>query len=288
MIKTMTIRRGKENQKTPVSASRGITADPRANFLIENMTARNARILQDFKKGRRHPPTCVCWLCLWRIFEKKRPAGRPYDYLTFLSRDIVSEAEDAFQFDSIEKIPIKVLAKEVIRRLPIIHPETKRVLNSYTKNLFKAHFIEYSKRGRYKTDHLENLVEQLMYQIHRKAGRNPPRPDGAGRPLMPNWDKRPARIPSPLKIAKFVYSQPGRKATQRQLQRYTNKRKADLEKLHEWLKWRYGIVVPQHQNWESTLYVGTKKKFPLKGPAPRPIKSLDELTPDWMKTDPAK
>lgn len=280
MTKTMTIRRDKKIQKTTIPTRPDILPDNRVRFIIENMTTRNARIIEDFKKGRRHSPTCVCWLCIWRTFEKIRPAGRPYDYLTFLAYDILAEITDPFQYEAAKNISVKRLAREVIRRLPIIHPETKVVLNRFARQLFEAHFIEYSKKGRYKTDHLENLREHLMYQIHREAGRKPPRPDVP--PIIQN-QKPPVRASFSLKIARFVYSQPDHKATQRQLQRHTNKSKAQLEALHEWLKWRYGIIIPPHKNWESTLYVGTQPKLFRKGPSPRPIKNLDELIPDALK-----
>jgi hypothetical protein len=214
------------------------------------------------------------------MFEKMRPVGPPYDYLTFLAYDILAEITDPFQYEPVKKMLIKKLAREVIQRLPIINADTKAVLHKDLRDLFRKHFIEYSRKGRYQSDKLQNLREQIMYQIHREAGFNPPRLD---MPLHIRNRKPPARVSLPLKIAKFIYLQPDRKATQRQIQRYTNKRKADLEETHEWLKWRYGIIVPPHEKWESTLYIGTKPKLLRKGPSPRPIKNLDELIPDWMK-----
>jgi hypothetical protein len=265
MNKTMTIRQDKESRKISIPAESNILSDPRSIFIIKNMTSRNARILKDFKKGRRHPPTCVCWLCIWRTFEKMRPVGPPYDYLTFLAYDIIEEITSPFQYEPVKQTSIKKLAREVIRRLPIINAETKDVLKDFARERFRVHFIEYSRKGRYQSDKLQNLIEHLMYQIHREAGRKPPRSVPA-RPLINLNRQPPMRAPLPLKIAKFVYSQPEHRATQRQLQRYTNKSKAQLEDLHEWLKWRYGIIIPAHEKWESTIYKGTCPTLP-KSPA---------------------
>ncbi len=285
MNKATTIRRDKESRKISISTEPDILSDDRIKFIIENMTRRNARILKDFQKGRSHPPFCVCWLCLWRKYEKVRLSGHPYDYTTFLAYDIMEEVFGPFQYEPIKKIPIKMLAREVIQRLPIIHPDTKKILNRFTRDLFRDRFIEYSRKKRYQSDSLQNLIEQLMYQIHREGGRYVPAQEfgpKAIRGLRPSGPKaihilRPStRALLPSKIAQYIYSQPDHKATQRELQRLTNKRKADLEETHEWLKWRYGIITPPHKKWESTIYIGTEPKFPRKPPGrrlgrPRPL-----------------
>jgi hypothetical protein len=247
----MTIRGRKQEIKASGQSKSEILSDQRAKIIIENMTARHARILEDFKEGHPHPLPCICWLCLWRKFEKMRPVGPPYDYLTFLAYDILSEIASGFEYyEPVNKIPIKKLAREVVGRLPIISHETKKVLNEFSRELYKAHFVEYAYKGRYRTDKLLNLIEKLIYQIHREWKRSRPEP------VATINLKRQTSAALALKIATFVYSQPDRKATQRQLQRHTNKRKADIEALHEWLEWRYGIVVPPHEKWESTLYEG--------------------------------
>ncbi len=286
MNKSMTIRQEKKNPKLLTKPESDFLSDDRAKFIIENMTARHARLLNDLFIGKRHSsPTCVCWLCLWRKYEKtRRPVGHPYDFLTFLAYDILAEVTDAFQYEPVRQIPIKKLAKQVIGQLPNVGDKTKVILNESSREFFEARFIKYNRQRRYQSDKFLNLRESLMYKIYREAGRYVPPKELAAKDIHILRPSTRALLPG--KIARYVYSQPDHKATQRQLQRYTNKRKADLEETHEYIKWRYGIIVPPHKNWESTLYVGTKKKFPLKGPAPRPIKSLDELIPDWMKAGP--
>jgi hypothetical protein len=275
----MTIRRAKKNRKLSTKPDPDILSDDRTRFIIENMTARHARLLNDLFTGESHSsPTCVCWLCLWRKYEKTRPIGHPYDFLTFLAYDILAEVTDAFQYESIKQIPIKKLAKQVIGRLPNVGDKTKVILNESSREFFEAHFIKYNRQKRYQSDKFLNLREQLMYQIHREAGRYVPVQEfgpklirGLIRPSKPKAIHilRPStRALLPSKIAQYVYSQPDHKATQRQLQRHTNKLKADLEETHEWLKWRYGIIVPPHEKWESTIYKGTRPLL-LKSPPGR-------------------
>jgi hypothetical protein len=223
-----------------------------ADVLIKNMTVRYTRILGDFKKGRLHPLPCICWLCLWRKFEKMRPVGPPYDYLTFLAYDILSEIKCGFEYyEPVANISIRKLAQEVIRRLPIINSETKKVLNEFSRELYKTHFIEYAYRKRYRADKLMNLIERLIYEIDREWKRGQPQPVA----IINLKRQTPASLA--LKVANFVYLQPGHKTTQRELQRYTNKRKADLEAIHEWLKLRYEIAL--HKKGKSVFYVGTRQ-----------------------------
>jgi len=57
------------------------------------------------------------------------------------------------------------------------------------------------------------------------------------------------------RIADFIYSQPNRRATQRQLlRRFSNKRSDDLEALHGWLELNYGI---NYQKGKSIYYIGS-------------------------------
>jgi len=250
----MTIRDGRAGAKTPGSNKIDILADPQAKIIIENMTGRYARQLDDFKAGRLHRLPCICWLCLWRKFENGLPVGPPYDYKTFLAYDILSEITDVFQYEPVRKIAVRRLARVMIRRLPIISAETKEVLNDFAREMFETHFVEYAYRGRYRTDKLSSLVEELIHQIHRDWQRGRPEPVATINLMR----QTPASLA--LKVARFVYSRPDRKATQRELQRHTNKPKADLEVLREWLAWRYGITVPPHEKWESTIYIGTFAK----------------------------
>jgi hypothetical protein len=248
----MTIRQGKDKREAPPPFSRDNLSDQTVKIIIKNMTARNGRILRDFKRGRIHPLPCVCWLCVWRKFEKMRPVGPPYDYLTFLAYDILDEITSPFQYEPVKKMPIKKLAREVIRQLPIIDADTKTVLNKFARELFEAHFIEYAYKKRYRRDKLIDLIDRIYYKIHCDWKRTKPKPAT----IISLKRETPAELAR--KVARFVYHQPDHMATQRQLQRYTNKRKSDLEAIHEWLKWRYKIIVPPHKPWESTLYVGTQ------------------------------
>jgi len=120
----MTIRGNKKNLIKSRQKKIDPLCDPRTNFIIEDMTAKHTRILEDFKEDRLHPLPCICWLCLWRRFEKIRPVGPPYDYLTFLAYNILDEIMSEFQHEPVKKMPIRKLAREVIRRLPIIDCET--------------------------------------------------------------------------------------------------------------------------------------------------------------------
>jgi len=247
----MTIRLEEKKNKRSRRSGSDILSDPEVKSIIENMTAKHSQILKDFKEDRLHPLPCICWLCLWRRFEKKRPVGPPYDYLTFLAYHILSEIMSEWQYEPVKKIPIRRIAKEVIRQLPIIDHETKKVLNEFSREMFEAHFIEYTYKKRYQADKLLNTIDQLIHEIYHEWKKNKPEP------IAVIDLKRPAPALLASKIAKFVYSQPNRRATSRQIQRHTNKRKADIEALHGYLEWRYGIIVPPHEKWESTIYVGT-------------------------------
>jgi len=248
----MTIRDRKEDLKQNHYQKIDPFSSPSAKFIIKNMTIRHTRILEDFKEGNLHQLPCICWLCLWRKFEKTRPVGPPYDYLTFLAYDILSEIKSGWEYyESVRKMPINRIAKEIIQRLPVINHETKKLLNKFSRELYKDHFVKYAYKGRYRRDKLLDLIERLINEIYCEWKRGRPKPIA----VIDLKRQTPALLAS--KIAKFVYSQPGHKATQREIQRHTNKRKAELEILHEFLKWRYGIIIPLHEKWESTLYVGT-------------------------------
>jgi hypothetical protein len=264
-----------KDSKAARRPSADVLADLKTKFIVENMTARHTRTLNDLFSGKLHPLPCTCWLCLWRKYEKKRPPGHPYDYLTFLASDILSEVMDEFQYEPVKRIPIKRLAREVIGRLPNIGDETKTILNKTQRKLFEARFLKYNRQGRYRTNKLSDLVEALSLQIHRDWMRTRPQPVAVF-----NLNRQTSGALA-QKIADFVYSQPGHKATQRQLQRFTNKRKADLEGLHEWLEWRHGIKVPPHEKWESTIYVGTQPVSPKSRVRIHraPLKSWDNSDP---------
>ena len=38
----------------------------------KNMTIKFLKLIDDWKKEKIHPPPCICVLCLWRKYEKKR------------------------------------------------------------------------------------------------------------------------------------------------------------------------------------------------------------------------
>jgi hypothetical protein len=221
------------------------------SFIIDRIVSRNSRILEDFKEGRTHFPPCVCWLCLWRKYEKSKSLGHPYDVLTFLAWDILCEIKDEFQDESVSKIPVGKLAKEIIRCLPIINPDSKLALNEDMKELFEQHFIEYAYKKRYQREKLLKIIAELRSQIDRDWKKSRPKPVA-----IINLKRQTPGVLA-LKIARFIYSRPSRRATRREIQRHTNKSKADLEGLHELLKVIYGINVQSRGKYESPVYLGT-------------------------------
>jgi hypothetical protein len=228
-----------------------------AKILIENMTVRHTRILNDFKDDKEHKQPCSCWLCRFRVYEEMRLIGAPYDYKSFLAYDIFDEAMSPFS-DPVNKISFKRLVnkmtREVIGQLPFLWPETKKELNEYARDLYKKRFSAYAKKGRYQTDKFIKLNEEITFRIYKE---NP-------RKTIKAIDFRkdtPASLT--LKVAKFIYSQPDHKATEREIYRKFNKKKSDIVSLRPWLKIRFGITVPKHEKWESALYLGKKKSRQL-------------------------
>lgn len=249
----MTIRQKKIKSQTVEGPKPNVFFDDKVRSIVENMTARYARILGDFIENRRHPAPCICWLCLWRKYEEDKPVGHPFDFLTFLARDIISEAEDPFQDEGIKNIPAKKLTREVIRRLPLFSPETKAVLRDHAWQLFEEHFKIYSRRKRYDKQRFLKIIAQLEYLRYREWKRSKPKP--VSRINLNKKYQTEGQIA--LGIANFVYSKPGRKATQRDLLRYLNKHKADIEYLHEYLKAFYGIEVGTEGR--SIIYFARRK-----------------------------
>ena len=248
----MTIRRGPHYSKSTKAPRTPKPLAEDAERTLDIMTARHTRILGDFYSGKPHPPTCVCWLCLWRLYEKSRPVGHPYDFLTFLACDFIDEINDPFQNDAVKKIPIRRLATCVIGQLPTIGKNTRQILNIVMREQLQSNFPKYVYRGRYRADRLSILREELALKIHRRALKMPE--------LIVHTSRSKSAGYLIQKIVHFVYSRPGQRATQREIQRHTNKRKADLEALHAWLKTRYGIIVPECKKWESVVYIGTWAK----------------------------
>ncbi|MGB7297613.1 MAG: hypothetical protein WBC70_18705 [Candidatus Aminicenantales bacterium] len=235
----------------PDKPKKDVFSEDKVNIILEKMTQRYARLLRDYTENRQHPAPCICFLCLSRKYEEDKPVGHPYDLLTFLAREIISETEDPFRDEEIKKISSKKLAKEIIRRLPLFSPETKAVIKSHAWE-FEKHFPTYSRRKRYHAPRFLKLVSDLEYLRH-KEWQKSTKPKG-----IINLNKKyRTEGQLALGIANFVYSKPGRKVTQRDLLRHLNKRKADIEYLQEWLKAVYGIEV--RTEGRSVVYIDTRK-----------------------------
>jgi hypothetical protein len=221
--------------------------------VVDNMTRHYERIWKDFTENKEHAAPCVCWLCLWRKYEKDKPVGHPYDFLSFFARDIISGVEDPFQDEEFQKISTRRIAREVIRRLPIFSLETKAVLNEYSRLLFCEHFEFYSRRKRYQTQNFFKLVEKLQFLRYKEWKKTKPEPVATI-----NFNKK-YRTEGQiiLGIMNFVNSEPGRKTTQRELCRHLNKPIAEIEPLQEFLKNLYGIEVGIEGR--SVVYYATRK-----------------------------
>jgi len=249
----MTLERKENKNCVPDESKQDAFSDNRIKFILKNMTEKYARQLREFTENKLHPAPCICWLCLWRKYEENKPVGHPYDFLTFLAWNIVSELEDPFQNEEIKKISVKKLAKEVIRGLPLFSPETKAILKKRAWQLFEEHFNIYYRKKRYHTPKFLKLISQIEYLRYKEWQRSKPEPVA-----IINLNKK-YRTPGDiaLGVANFVYSKPNRKATQRELLRHLNKHKTDLEPLQEWLKFSYGIEV--RTEGRSIVYFGTMK-----------------------------
>ncbi|MBD3330944.1 hypothetical protein GF354_05460 [Candidatus Peregrinibacteria bacterium] len=234
-----------------------IISDKTAKNLIENMTTRHAQILNDFKEDREHNQACCCWLCRFRVYEKMKMVGAPYDYKSFLAYDILYEIKNPFSLaDPIRDLPIKRIARIVIDRLPLLWPETKKELNDYARELYKKNFSDYYHKGRFKADKFFKLNEEITFQIYKKNPRQPVKTINL---------KKDTPASLALKVANFIYSKPDHKATEREIYRKFNKKKNEIVALRPWLKIRFGIIVPDHEKWEPAVYIGKEKYFQVSG-----------------------
>jgi hypothetical protein len=247
-----------ENNEKEKNKKSDVMSNSTAKKLIENMTARHARILEDFKENRNHDQPCCCWLCRFKVYEKsKRLRGAPYDYKSFLAYDILGEINDPFSIaDPVRDIPIKKIARVVIDRLPLLWPETKKELNDYARKLYRQNFSTYAKKGRYKSEKFIKLNEEITFRIYEENPRQPIKTINL---------KKDTPASLALKVAKYVYSRPDHRATEREIYRKFNRKKEDIASLRPWLKIRFGIIVPDHEKWESPVYIGMKPGiFPKK------------------------
>lgn len=213
--------------------------DIRSIYLLDNMTDHFAQILKDFIENKTHPLTCVCCLCLWRKYEKiKKPIGHPYDFLTFLARDIIDYANDPFLDEALKKIPTQRIAAEVVRRLPLFSPETKAVIKAQAWN-FDENYKIYSRRKRYQAKKLLNCVADLKYLRHKDWVKSKPVPV-----MTINFKKKFRTEGQVLQgIFDFIKANPGKKATQRELCRYLNRPISEIEAARDVLKQLFGIEV---------------------------------------------
>lgn len=208
---------------------------PYPDILIKNMTDHQVRIMKDFEENRQHTGGCVCWLCLWRRYQKiKKKPGHPFDYLTFLVYDILSTVE-AFPFCDEDKMGFSdsALTNEVIRGLAIFSPETKQYLIDM-HHIIEGRVGSYLKKKRYGRSGFIALAEDLR--------------DG----IVADWFKKtkPAAIIDSRhsfghfaqRVAEYIRSRPDRKTTQWELLRhFSDKHVTDFEGLREWLQFAHGI-----------------------------------------------
>jgi len=245
----------KQGNKDHVSnrLKQDILPDDKINLFLKNMTDKYARQLKEFAKGKQHSAPCICWLCLWRKFEENKPVGHPYDFLTFLAWNIISDIEDPFQDEEVKKEPVKKLAKEIIRSLPLFSPETKAVLEKHAWRLFEKHFNIYYSKKRYHAPKFLKLISQLEYLRYKEWRKSKPEP--VARINL----KKKYRTEGDIArgIADFVYSRPNRKTTQRELLRYLNKHEKDIKPLREYLEFFYGIKT-KHEKRSSIIYFAVK------------------------------
>ncbi len=235
-------------------------------IILDNMTQRYARLLNDLMENKRHSPSCICWLCLWREYETgKKAVGHPYDLFTFLIHDIISEIEDPHILsgrpsfhdeDIVNDRPLtKKLVKEVIRRLPFSSETRASLKKQYEKhyrlkNLEERNFETYYRLGRYHSDGFMELVSELIFSRQKKRMKS-------AKPIA--IVKTSGISPGILsyKAAIYIYSQPGQRATQRDLQRHLNVQIIYLEYIRPWLKLNYGIEVKTEGR--SVVYFATNK-----------------------------
>jgi len=145
----------------------------------------------------------------------------------------------------------KVLEK-IISGLNLFDPERQKFLNDFDRRLAVERAIKYTKIKRYQRLGFLRLRSQLEYSIWDDWQRSQP---GFSPHSKRTWKKsiKPAILSQ--KIADFIYSLPEKKAMRRDLLRRFNIKRGNLEELHDWLNFNYGIAIRPEKS--AVVYIGT-------------------------------
>ena len=253
-----------------------IKTDTMDNNFQKNMTIKYKKIVEDWKNENIHPLPCNCILCLWRkyIEIKKNNKGRPYDWLTFLVWDLIFEAKLAYlkekgiarKLKSNDKetweypigklygAPYKRRVKEILKQIPEF--EDNKIFFRGLGEFINSYFERYAGKGRYERSKFLKLLGKLESEIYKEWQEKHPESPQKRKEWGKNWgDLRLAQ-----RVANFIHKITKKEADRRILQRRFNKKKEDLERIHDILKLNYGINFRKegYRN-KTTIYYSTTK-----------------------------
>ncbi len=245
------------------------------NFQI-NMTIKYKKIVEDWKNENIHPLPCNCILCLWRkyIEIKKNKKGRPYDWLTFLVWDLIFEAKLTYlkekgiarklkssdketweyPFGKLHGAPFKRRVKEILKQIPEF--EDNKIFFLGLGEFINSYFERYAGKGRYERSKFLKLLGKLESEIYKEWQEKHTESPQKRKEWGKNWgDLRLAQ-----RVANFIHKITKKEADRRILQRRFNKKKEDLERIHDILKLNYGINFRKegYRN-KTTVYYSTTK-----------------------------
>ena len=235
--------------------------------IYDILTERYCQDFKDLVNDEQHAHLCNCWVCLWRQYEKRsRPkGGRKYDLVSFLVFSLIHDVKLAYlikegiakrktwQGKEVWSYPVGKLKKvgyiNPVKRILKAVPGFGAITPEYLKTYADCKFERYFDQKRYRSDKFLNLLTELEHEI--LSGTQKAEPAKQGR--------RPKhRFRIMQDVADFVYSQPEKKASQREILRACQTiDRRELEGMKKDLEKNFEIY--SEQEGRSIVYYGEMK-----------------------------